>query len=502
MKDKNTDIKKHLLFNALDAYAGSDFYPCHMPGHKRNTDMSPLGEWFRLDVTEIDGFDDLHHPTGILRDAQENAARFYGAEETFFLVNGSTGGILSAISATAHPGETWLVARNCHKSVYHGLMLAGVRPVYLYPEKIAEYGIDDGISPQAVAEALNAHPEAGGLILTSPTYEGICSDIRGIANLLHERDKILIVDEAHGAHLGLAPGWPENALQQGADIVVQSLHKTLPAPTQTALLHVQGKRVDREKLRQYLQIFQTSSPSYPLMAGIDSCIRFLQEHAPGCFEEYINNRCYFMEQIKGLQALKIGNPECLATHRQTDSQTETAEGCFEHHLTAWDPCKILISAQGTHLTGQALMQTLREKYHMEMEMAGTDYVLGIMTIADARAGWERLAEAIVNIDKELAAEMAAEERRASAAESRAGADHSPAPYTMSAACHMPRASLPLSQAAGKIAADFVLVYPPGVPILTPGEIIGEDEIAQIMTAAETGLSLRGIVDGYIEIIAT
>ena len=254
--------------------------------------IKKLADVYGLDITEIDGFDNLHQTVGILKREQEKAARLYGAEQTYFLVNGSTGGILSAIGAVTEKGGRLLMGRNCHKSVYHGAYLQELEVSYLYPE-LLEYGmtgttavagtgngtitgtIAGAVVPESVEEKLRKEPDIGAVLITSPTYEGVVSDVRKIAAIAHRYGKPLVVDEAHGAHFSLSSYFPESAVHQNADLVIQSLHKTLPALTQTGVLHVSGERTDDNRVEEMLRIFQTSSPSYVLMAGIDRCVRLL-----------------------------------------------------------------------------------------------------------------------------------------------------------------------------------------------------------------------------------
>ena len=267
------------LLTNLEKLRDSDMYPCHMPGHKRTG--NPI---FGIDITEIDAFDNLYHATGILKEAKERAAQLYQSKESYYLVNGSTCGILVAIFSAFKPGDTVIVARNCHKAVYHAIEIRGLRPIYLYPETDDEYDISVGIKAEQVKEVLernkdlNNHPNRiKGMILTSPTYEGLVSEIKEIAALIHNEGGILVVDEAHGAHLGFDERFPESAVKQGADLVIQSLHKTLPSMTQTALLHRATDRIDERRVNKYLSTFQTTSPSYIFMAMMDECIRTLGE---------------------------------------------------------------------------------------------------------------------------------------------------------------------------------------------------------------------------------
>ena len=268
------------LIETLIQYNQSSYYPFHMPGHKRNSTL-PFPDALSIDITEIDGFDNLHDAKNVIKQAMENAAKLYDAEETRFLVNGSTCGILAAICACTKMGDMVLVARNCHKSVYHALYLQKLLPVYLYPQEMQ--GIATEILKEDVEQALRDYPKICAVILVSPTYEGIVSDIAGIAEIVHKFSCTLIVDEAHGAHFGFLEQFPETSVRLGADLVIQSVHKTLPAFTQSALLHIgkeKGKknhRVDKERLYRYLSIFQSSSPSYILMAGIQKSLQIVKE---------------------------------------------------------------------------------------------------------------------------------------------------------------------------------------------------------------------------------
>ena len=249
------------IYERLEEYGNSDYYGFHMPGHKRNMDIPGHVAASRIDITEIDGFDDLHHAEGALKEAQERAASLYGSESSHFLVNGSTAGILSSIFGLTNKGDKILVARNCHKSVYHAIYMNELRPVYVWPGFDEETQLSTQISPEDVREALDREPQIRAVVVVSPTYDGVVSDVAGIAAAAHEKGVPLIVDEAHGAHFGFHPYFPENSNRKGADIVIHSVHKTLPALTQSALLHMNGSRASRERVEMYLHMLQSSSPS-------------------------------------------------------------------------------------------------------------------------------------------------------------------------------------------------------------------------------------------------
>lgn len=477
------------LYQTLSTYAESDFYPCHMPGHKRNPESGEMADFYKIDITEIDGFDNLHHPEGILQEAQLRANRLYGAGETYFLVNGSTCGILAAVMAATEPDGELVMARNCHRSVYHAAILQQLTVYYSQPVLIREYGVCDGISAEEIGELLDHHPKAEAVVITSPTYEGIISDIPAIAAMVHGRDKILIVDEAHGAHLGLfAETGAKGAVAEGADLVIHSLHKTLPSMTQTALLHVNGDRVDRGKLRRYLSMLQSSSPSYVLMASMDSCVSFLEEQGGKRFAAFQGYYRDFCRKISACRHIRIAK------------MTDVSEKGYK--LQGWDLGKLLISVQGTGMSGPQLYDILREEYHLQMEMASATFVLAMMTVMDTEEGWQRLADALCRIDDRIEKER------------KKGAVPETVPFygnlrtavpetgmTLAGAFHSRWEEIPLHDSVGRVAADFINLYPPGIPLVAPGEILDGDIVRQIEENSSLGLRVQGLSkEGRVRVV--
>lgn len=362
------------IYDKLKDYSDSDYYGFHMPGHKRNLDMLKSTVPYKIDITEIEGFDDLHHAEGILKEAQIRAARIYHADETHFLINGSTVGILSAIAGVTKKGDTILVARNCHKSVYHAIYMNELNPVYLYPEFNHCAQLNTEVSVDDVREALDKYPSIRAVVIVSPTYDGVVSDVEAIAEAVHEKGIPLIVDEAHGAHFGFHPYFPQNANTRGADIVIHSLHKTLPALTQTALLHINGSLASRKGVREYLRMLQSSSPSYVLMSSIDSCIDMLENRRKELFDPYVK----MLEKMRGrLRQLK----------RLELVETEN-----------FDRSKIVISVRHADMSSKRLYRILLNEYHLQMEMVAGTYILAMTSIGDTEDGMERLARALKEID--------------------------------------------------------------------------------------------------------
>ena len=440
------------LYEKLTQYHANGRLAMHMPGHKRNdTQASYLkGLAAGLDITEIDGFDNLHAPQGILLRAQQLAAKLWGAEESFFLINGSTSGILAAFYATLQRGDEILLSRGSHKSVYHAIELFGLLPHFILPSFIPDSTIFGSITPNQVEQLLRQYPNIRAVFLTSPSYEGIISDIAQIAKICHAKNIPLLVDEAHGAHLGLSDGFPAGAVHCDADLVVQSLHKTLPSLTQTAILHCCGNRIDSAQIRHALSIFQSSSPSYLLMASIDGCVTLLHQH-PELFKYWRDNLRIFDDSISNLYHVQ-------ALMRTTPLPQE---------VFAYDPGKILIHAPG--YSGSAVMELLRKEFSIELEMATSHYALAMTGLGDTRKSLSQLAEALIKLDAILAQQEICDWEFESESEIYGFLPSlSIAPET---AVHSPRRLLSWEQCPGHIAAEYVWAYPPGIPILIPGETI-------------------------------
>ncbi len=381
------------LDQTLIEYSQSDIYPFHMPGHKRQ----PLGEWTpeQIDITEIAGFDDLHHAEGILREGQERLARVFGADESFYLVNGSTAGNLAAICGCVERGGRLLVAANCHKSVYDAAFLAEARIMPLEPEWAdAAWGVPGSVDPAQVADMLAAYPDTRAVVITSPTYDGVVSDVRAIADIAHARGIPLIVDAAHGAHFGFSDGFPPKAIALGADLSVESLHKTLPAYTQSAALHLMRTPwVDAERVRRYLDIFQSTSPSYVLMAGIDRCVRMVEEDAAR-YRDPATRTDSRLGQWEERLARFYRDSEGLANVRVFPADAASRPGVFQR-----DPSRILISAAAVGLSGPRLYDLLLEGYRLQMERSAERYVLALTSPMDTDEGFTRLTRALEEIDR-------------------------------------------------------------------------------------------------------
>lgn len=468
-----------ILLTRLTEYSEDDFYPYHMPGHKRNVAGSLPEAWTAMDITEIEGFDNLHQPQGILKQLQEKAATAYGAEESFYLVNGSTCGILSAISATVPFGGELLITRNCHKSVYHGAYVRRLVLRYLYPEINTEYDVCEAVTAAQVKEALEKYPKVSAVLIVSPTYEGRIADVAAIAEVVHEKGLPLIVDEAHGAHLGFVSEFSLNSCRLGADLVINSLHKTLPAMTQTALLHCNGSLADREMLKRFLRIYQTSSPSYVLMASMEEAIDIATGDKQA-FRRFADGWRELLEKLQKCKKIRI-LPGTMAECRE------------KNH----DIGKLVLSVKGTGLSGQQFYDILLERYHLQMEMACESYVLAMFTIGDTQVAYERLAAAVLELDGELSAEAKMHEQDRAKDLSNLWKPvmiEDSDEVLLYEAWDSAKEEVPLVQAVGRRAGEFINLYPPGTPVVVPGECLTEEAIVVLCNYLQAGLAVQGITE--------
>ena len=468
------------LLEKLTAYGASDYYGFHMPGHKRKLDMLGGVTPCQIDITEIDGFDDLHHAEGILREAQERAAETYHADETHFLVNGSTVGILSAILGVTRRGDEILVARNCHKAVYHAIYLRELSATYIYPHEDPKLGINGGISPGRVEMYLAENPEIQAVLITSPTYDGIVSDVARIAEIAHRYGVPLIVDEAHGAHFRFSDYFPVSAAQLGADVVINSVHKTLPCLTQTGVIHLCSDRVSREKLKRFLGIYQSSSPSYILMSSIDACMDKLEREGDEMFRVFTENLEKARRRLSECKYIRLVTPQACECQRVFD----------------FDRSKILLSTVNSSLNGRELHQILRSEFHLEMEMEAENYVLALAAVGDTAEGFERLCDAIEEIDRRESLKYREE------AVERAPLKNGKMKQVMRISQAMDAESerCPLDECIGRTSGEFAYLYPPGIPLIVPGEQISGHFVKNVRRYLEQGFEVQGLSDQTSETV--
>ncbi len=469
-----------MLIDKLEEYSKEGIYPFHMPGHKRQGITMP--DPISIDITEIDGFDDLHHPREILRKEQERIARIYGAKRSYILVNGSSCGNICGIFDACRCNEKIIIGRNAHKSVYHGAILRRLQVAYVTP-RVTEENVATIVGLQGYREAMDENPDAVAIVVTSPTYEGFVEPLQEIVKLAHSRNMAVIVDAAHGAHLGFNSYFPENPVKSGADYVIMSLHKTLPAMTQTAVIHVNATET---RIEDYLHMFQTSSPSYVLMGSVSKCMNLLEER-PELFEEYVKNLKEFYESARALQALSIWS-----------------ESGDENEYKDRDPSKIVICCNG-YITGPQLAQILRNDYKIETEMSSFGYVLAMTSVMDTKEGFHRLRQGLREIDNKTVNgdDLGVVDKSHIQGKSQ-GIVYGRKVMEMYEAKDRSIYQVALDDRTsliGKICGSIVAIYPPGIPICVPGEEIAEEQLNLIDQAIEAGLTVTGLAeDKYPEVV--
>ncbi len=455
-----------MLYDKLKKYSNSGIYPFHMPGHKRNnTDISNILP-YGIDLTEINGFDNLHNASGCIKELEQKTANAYSVNNAFLLVNGATGGILASIRAMTNYGDTIIMARNCHKSVYNAIEICGLNPVYVQPETDDEFGIFSSVAPSEIENQLIKNPNASLVILTSPTYEGVVSDIKAISKICKKYCVKLFVDEAHGAHFPFCKIFPEEAVKCGADAAVVSLHKTLPSLTQTALLLTDDINLSK-KFEENLSVFETSSPSYILMSSIENCIEYICDN-PKIFDTYADNLKNFNECVKSFETLKI---LCFGS-----------DSINNHSFFNFDIGKIIISTAHIGINGTELANILREKYKIETEMAYGNYVLAMTSVCDTKEGFDRLSNALISIDKDFVSNSKINK-------SKFKTEIPKKQFNASQRYKYKAETVALSMTQGRTSLEYVWAYPPGVPLLVPGEIITDALIEEIAFLIKTNTEI-------------
>ena len=471
------------LINKLKEYKQKGITPLHMPGGKREPELLRLGDPFSFDITEIEGFDNLHNAEGILKNEMKRAADIYRADLSLFCVNGSTSGLLAAVCGATKKNAKVLVARNSHICIINALILRELFPVFLYPET-DESGIYKGLSLDDIKKGVEENPDAEAVIITSPTYEGVVSKVKEIADFLHSKGKLLIVDEAHGAHFPFSDAFPASASALGADAVVNSTHKTLPALTQTALLHLNGDIIDKDKVSFFWNMMQTTSPSYVLMGSISACFDLLLSD-------------------EGKKRMNVYVNELLELRKRLDAELE--------HLRLFksdDISKIVILAKD----GKVLYDKLLSEHKIQLEMAGEHYVTAMTSVADRKEYYDKFFEALKGLDKSdfyLGAGIARtscgsdtnvvskDSTTVGAGIARTGSTRKTVlpPFESVERSFTEGRLVSLNEATGQIAAETIVIYPPGTPLIVPGEEITPADTAQLQKAINKGFTILGLHDG-------
>ena len=455
------------LLDAIVAYTRERPTYFKIPGHRYEKGISPRWrQWtgdgiFRFDLTEAEGLDDLHCPEGVIKEAQELAAEIFHAKATYFLVNGTTCGNEAMVLTCAGEKEKIMVPRNAHKSVLMGLILSGAEPIYLMPRYDEKTGLCGSIMPEDVEEGFRKHPDCKGVFLVSPTYYGVCSDIRKISEICHKKRAVLLVDEAHGGHLYFGDKsmgtdtLPEGAILQGADVCAQSMHKVTGSLTQSSLLHVGSERIDRGRLEANLHMVQSTSPSYLLMTSLDAARYELAMHGPQMI-----HRAFALAKTARKSINAIPGMVCYGEEIKNES------------IYDLDTTRLVISASDLGITGFELADRLYEEYRVGLELADEKNVVAVVTYANEKEDIQNLVDALEKIAQNTMSDQGHIKKMAMP---------SVPEYVLSPrqAYFAPKKRIRWEDAKGKIAGEAMIPYPPGIPLVNPGEII-TDEIWEYM----------------------
>ncbi|MGD6875604.1 aminotransferase class I/II-fold pyridoxal phosphate-dependent enzyme [Bacillus infantis] len=466
------------LFSGLLAHAKKNPIQFHIPGHKKGAGIDPEFREFigdnalSIDLINIGPLDDLHQPKGIIKQAQDLAAEAFGADHTFFSVQGTSGAIMTMVMAVCGPGDKIIVPRNVHKSVMSAIVFSGATPIFIHPEVDEKLGISHGITTDSVEKALSQHPDAKGVLVINPTYFGISANLKEIVEIAHSYEVPVLVDEAHGVHIHFHEDLPMSAMQAGADMAATSVHKLGGSMTQSSILNVKGNLVSPKRVQSILSMLTTTSTSYLLLASLDVARRRLATEGKELIERTIDLAQYMRREINEVDRLYCVGEEILETKAAYD----------------YDPTKLIISVKELNVTGYDVEKWLREKFNIEVELSDLYNILCIITPGDTK----QEADALLAALRELSAGGLQETERKDA---KVMLPNIPVlSLTPRDAFYAETELVPFDESEGRIIAEFIMVYPPGIPIFIPGEIITKDNLVYIKTNMEAGLPVQGPED--------
>jgi len=467
------------LFSGLIEHAKKDPVQFHIPGHKKGVGLDPefreyIGEnAFKIDLINISPLDDLHQPKGMIKKAQDLAAEAFGADHTFFSVQGTSGAIMTMVMAVCGPGDKIIVPRNVHKSVMSAIVFTGAIPVFIHPEVDEKLGISHGITTDSVEKALQQHPDAKGVLVINPTYFGIAADLKEIVKIAHSYGVPVLVDEAHGVHIHFHEQLPISAMQAGADMAATSVHKLGGSMTQSSILNVKEGLVSAQRVQSILSMLTTTSTSYLLLASLDVARKQLAIKGRELIQKSIDLANYIRMEVNKINHLYCVGEEIVGTKAVFDI----------------DPTKLIISVKDLGMTGHDAEKWLREVYNIEVELSDLYNILCIITPGDTEKEANILIQALQHMSRQFE-----EYARETTIEQVLLPDIPLLALTPRDAFYADTEVVPFEDSIGRIIAEFVMVYPPGIPIFIPGEIITEDNLIYIQKNIEAGLPVQGPED--------
>jgi len=466
------------IFEALEKHKQNRVVPFDVPGHKGGRGNKELTDFLginclKTDVNSMKPLDNLGHPVSVIKDAQDLAAEAFGAENAFFMVNGTTSAVQAMIMSSCKAGEKIIMPRNVHRSAINALVICGAIPVYINPGMNKELGIPLGMSLSDVKEAILAHPEAKAVLVNNPTYYGICSNLREIVALAHHYGMVVLVDEAHGTHFYFGEDMPVSAMSAGADMAAVSIHKTGGSLTQSSLL-LSGKNINADYVRQIINLTQTTSASYLLLASLDLARKNLSLNGRDMFKKTVQFAQYAREEINNLGGYYAFSRELI-----------NGDTVFDFDIT-----KLSVHTRRIGLAGIEVYDILRDEYNIQIEFGDVGNILAIISPGDRALEIERLISALSEI------------KRLYAGDNKGMFDHEyikpDVVLAPQKAFYSRQKFVPIAKSKGYVCGEFVMCYPPGIPILAPGERITEEILAYVAYAKEKGSLLTGTEDMSLE----
>ena len=475
------------LLAALQSCVHKPHTPFYAPGHKHGRGSAKrlidlLGaQVFQADLPELLELDNLFAPQGVIQQAQALAAEAFGADRTWFLANGSTSGVIAAILATCNPGDKLILPRNVHQSALSGLILSGAMPVFVQPEYDSHLDLAHSLTPTAVAAALAEHPDAKAVLMVYPTYYGVCGDVAAIAHLAHQHNIPLLVDEAHGAHFAFHPALPIAALAAGADLAVQSTHKVLSAMTQSAMLHTRGDRVDGDRISKALQLVQSTSPSYLLLASLDAARYQMATQGKLLLEQTLQLADEARSRLKQIPGLSTLQPE----------QAGSAG------FMALDCTRLTVTVSGLGIDGFSADAILNEQLGVTAELPSLQHLTFIISLGNTREDIESLVQSFETLAAMYAGTTETQQPSAFSLQPSAFS-FQPSALSPRAAFFAASETLSIAQTVNRISAELVCPYPPGIPVLMPGEVVSAAAIAHLQAILALGGTMSGCADLTLE----
>lgn len=474
------------ILTAMKRYVEDGAVGFHTPGHKQGKGMdaeffdlvTPLG--LKTEVSLMEELDDLHEPAMCIKEAQDLAAELYNADSSYFVINGTTGAIHAMIMAAVNPGDKIIIPRNAHRSVIGGVILNGAEPIFVLPEVDIELGIAMAVSPEQIEQAIKEHPDAKAVLVVYPTYYGVASDIEKIASIVHKNKMLLLVDEAHGPHLKFSNYLPIQAIDAGADIVAQSTHKILGAMTQCSMLHARHHRIDVQKLKTMISLVQSTSPNYLLLASLDVARRQMAVEGKALLKRAVDLSIWLRNEINKIEGLYCFGEEKLG-----------AQGAY-----ALDITKLTVTVKGLYMTGAEAEKILRCKYKIQVELSDLYNILFILSYADG----QREAETLLMALRKLAEEV---KQNSTPINALACVIY---PYKILTkqsprqALFAVKREMQFHESAGCICGEMITFYPPGIPLICPGEVITQELIDYCKMMQQSGLKVVGPNDASLTTI--